>query len=95
MPDPDARGGVFDQAFVRQQGGSAVLCREEAMVYLENYSRGSCQLADLQALVDYLSLVPESEVGSLPFDTGYLLSQIQNEIDTISMATNTPPPRQV
>ena len=58
--------------------GVPVLCREEALVYAENFFRGDRNPADLAALASFLHLLPEGEESTLPFDPRFVLQQVTN-----------------
>jgi hypothetical protein len=60
-----------------------VLCREEALVYVENFFRGDRTAADLAALASFLRLLPKEEEASFPFDPGFILQQVTKELATL------------
>lgn len=59
-----------------------VLCREEAMVYVENYVRGDRDRDDLAALSDFFRLLPLEEYPWYPFDVPTLIEQIEAELQS-------------
>ena len=60
-----------------------VLCREEALVYVENFFRGDRTATDLAALASFLRLLPEEDEASFPFDPGFILQQVTTELATL------------
>jgi hypothetical protein len=57
-----------------------LLCREEALVYVENFIRGDRTRADLAALAGFLCLLPKGGEATLPFDPRFVLQQVTSAL---------------
>ncbi len=57
-----------------------MLCREEAMVYVENYLRGERDPEDMAALADFLELVPAEDRCTFPFDVPALTNRLRADL---------------
>lgn len=73
--------GARNECLTEATEAVPVLCREEALVYVENFFRGDRTVADLAALADYLRLLPSDEAATFPFDPRHVLHLVTSELD--------------
>jgi len=77
-----------DQPSVREFAGTPVLCREEALVYLENYLRGERLRDDMLALFDYLDIAPAEDLTIDGVDINVLRQRLRQDFDRLGESSS-------